>query len=181
MTPTQLQCQRFLAELLKDKTPIKNSVAKSVSDSFSHLTSGYETDPVQILKDGCIPAKSKEIIHIKGIKFFSLCEHHLLPFHGTASIFYIPSKNIAGLGKFPKALEALSLRLQLQETLTEQMASAIEKALAPKACAVMLEGFHFCLSMRGAKERDAQMQTLALRGEWKSEPKTFEALAKLLK
>lgn len=183
MTPTQLQCQKFLSELLKNKIPVSNGVAQSVSNSFCHLTSGYELDPVQILRDGCLPAKAKakDIIRIKNVKFFSLCEHHLLPFHGTASIFYVPTKNIAGLGKFPQALAALSLRLQLQETLTQQLAAAIEKALAPKACAVTLDAFHFCLSMRGAKERDARMQTLTLRGEWKLEPKTFAALAKLLK
>ena len=179
MTPVQHQCHKFLSELLKGHVAIGANVARSVSDSFGHLTSGYAQDPVQILTEACMASRSRDIIRVKNIRFFSLCEHHLLPFYGTADIIYQPQKKIAGLGKFPKALEALSLRLQLQESLTQQLADAIQKVLEPRACAVRLDAFHFCLSMRGAKERDARMQTLGLRGAWAQDSKEYQNIAKL--
>lgn len=181
MIPCTSQYQKFLKLLLAKDQLIPRNTASSATEALQFLTSGYAEDPVKTLKEGLIGARSKSPVMLQNLKFFSLCAHHMLPFYGTATIVYVPKKHIVGLGKIPKALTALSHRLQLQEQLTEQMANAVFKALQPESCAVILDGFHFCLAMRGAQEKEARLTTLALRGKWKKNPGSFKNLAKILK
>ena len=130
--------------------------------ALRELTEGYGQDPHSIL-DKTFNVACDEMVIVKGIEYWSLCEHHVLPFHGTATVAYIPDGSVVGLSKIPRVVEAYARRLQVQERLTNQIASVIDEVLKPKGVAVLLEGAHLCCAMRGAKKA-VTMKTSALRG-----------------
>ena len=136
---------------------------KRVVKALRELTSGYEQDPAAILATQ-FDEYSDEMVVVTGIEFSSMCEHHMLPFTGVATVGYIPSGGVVGLSKLARLVEVYAKRLQVQERMTTQIANAIEEHLVPLGCGVVITSHHSCMGMRGVKKPDAQMTTSALRG-----------------
>jgi GTP cyclohydrolase I len=134
---------------------------KLLSESYTHFCRGYKIDAAKILRDGRIPAgkATGQTITVAPIHFYSLCEHHLLPFFGTVEITYVANKYILGLGKFPRVVEALACRLWMQENLTTAITDALAAELKPKNLSVTLTARHLCLEMRGAQATGTQLTT----------------------
>jgi len=152
-----------------------------VERSLRDLTSGYQADPDSVLHGAVFESDYDEMVIVKDIDFFSLCEHHLLPFFGKCHIAYLPDRKIVGLSKLPRLLEVFSRRLQVQERLTTQVARTLEDRLKPKGVAVVLEAFHLCVMMRGVERQNAHMITSSMLGRFRSDPKTREEFLELIK
>ena len=148
-----------------------------VARMYEEILSGYREDAQSLLK--VLKGENfDEIVLIKNIPFYSLCEHHLLPFHGKAHVGYIPQDNrITGISKLVRVVEVFSKRLQLQERLTTQIAEAIEKSIRPKGVIVIIEAEHLCMTMRGVKKPGSKVKTSVVRGIFRENEKTrLEAL-----
>ena len=136
---------------------------KRVAKAYRELTHGYDADPATILGT-TFGEHASQMIHVNGIEFVSLCEHHMLPFTGTAHVAYIPRERVVGLSKIPRLVAAYAARLQVQERLTEQIADALDTHLNPLGVGVSITAHHSCMGLRGAKQPNATMTTTALRG-----------------
>jgi GTP cyclohydrolase IA len=148
------------------RTP--NRVAKM----YAELTAGYHIDPEALINDAIFSVDYDEMVMVKDIDFSSLCEHHMLPFMGRIHVAYIPNGKVIGLSKIPRIVEMFARRLQVQERLTVQIADFIDAALQPRGVAVVAEGIHMCSVMRGVKKANAKMITSAMRGAFRSDPRT---------
>lgn len=137
---------------------------------YGELLAGYETGIHTLVNGALFDVDYREMIVVKDIEYYSLCEHHLLPFFGRAHVAYIPGDKVIGLSKIPRIVEMYARRLQVQERLTQQIASQLEEVLHPQGVAVVLEGTHLCMSMRGVEQRTARMRTSAMLGRFKDEP-----------
>lgn len=140
-----------------------------VSRMYAELTSGYHTDPVKLINGALFDSDYSEMVVVKDIEFFSLCEHHMLPFFGRAHVAYIPNGQVIGLSKIPRIVEMFARRLQIQERMTEQIANFLEQVLEAQGVAVMVEGAHMCSMMRGVKKAQASMRTTAMLGAFKED------------
>jgi GTP cyclohydrolase I len=158
-----------------DRTPHR------VARSLRFLTKGYGEDPVTILNNALFDVTYDEMVLVKDIDFFSLCEHHMLPFFGRAHVAYIPNGKVVGLSKIPRLVEMFARRLQVQERLTMQVAETIEKVLAPKGVAVVVEAVHLCMMMRGVEQQNAFAITSSLKGSFQSDPKTRSEFMELIR
>tara|TARA_B100000575_G_C23133392_1_gene657856 strand:+ start:430 stop:1023 length:594 start_codon:yes stop_codon:yes gene_type:complete len=138
------------------------------SKAMKFLTEGYEKDPKQILQSAMFKEDYNEMVIVKDIELYSLCEHHLLPFFGKAHIAYIPNGQIVGLSKLPRVVDVFSRRLQVQERLTEQILDCINKTLKPKGVAVVIEASHMCMMMRGVQKQNSTTTTSGFRGAFKN-------------
>lgn len=143
-----------------------------VARMYDELLAGYHVDPVALVNDALFDVEYDEMIVVKDIEFFSLCEHHMLPFHGRAHVAYIPSDKVIGLSKIPRIVEMFARRLQVQERMTQQIAALIEQILEPQGVGVVVEGAHMCSMMRGVKKENARMVTSAMLGNFKENSKT---------
>ena len=143
-----------------------------VARMFDELTSGYHVDPVKMLNGALFSVDYDEMVIVKDIEFHSLCEHHMLPFSGKAHVAYIPNGKVVGLSKIPRIVEMFARRLQVQERMTVQIADFIEEVLQPQGVAVVIEGVHMCMVMRGVKKDGASMVTSAMRGCFRESNKT---------
>ncbi len=143
-----------------------------VERSLKFLTRGYNQDPDRILNDAFFTIDHEEMVILKGINFFSLCEHHLLPFFGQCHIAYLPNKRVVGLSKLPRLVEIFCRRLQLQERLTCQIAEMIMEKVAPYGVGVVMEAQHLCTTMRGVEKQNAEMVTSSMLGVFKTDLKT---------
>lgn len=143
------------------KTPLR------VEKSYEFLTKGYKQDPMSMLTSAIFHENYDEMVVVKDIDLYSLCEHHMLPFHGKAHVAYLPAGKIVGLSKIMRVVEAFSRRLQVQERLTQQIARCIQEALQPLGVAVVIEAYHLCVAMRGAEKQNAFMTTSALLGAFR--------------
>jgi GTP cyclohydrolase I len=143
-----------------------------VARSFEFLTQGYQLDPQKILNDAVFEESYNEMLIVKDIDFYSLCEHHLLPFFGRAHVAYIPNGRIVGLSKIARLVEMYSRRLQVQERLTNEIARVIEKVLQPRGVGVIVEAQHLCMMMRGVQKQNSYAISSAMIGEFESDPKT---------
>jgi GTP cyclohydrolase I len=143
-----------------------------VAKMYAELTAGYRIDPEALINDAIFSVDYDEMVLVKNIDFYSLCEHHMLPFMGQVHVAYIPSGRVVGLSKIPRIVEMFARRLQVQERLTVQIADFINTALEPAGVAVVAEGVHMCSVMRGVKKANAQMVTSAMRGVFRDDPKT---------
>ena len=150
------------------KTPSR--VAKSLHE----LTSGYQVDVDQIINEALFEVPYSEMVLVRDIDFYSLCEHHLLPFFGKCHVAYIPNGKVVGLSKLPRIVEAYSRRLQVQERLTSQIAEIILKKVNPLGVAVVMEARHLCMEMRGAQSKNSPTVTSAMVGVFRSDPRTRE-------
>ena len=152
-----------------------------VARSYRFLTKGYAEDPVTILNNALFDVTYDEMVLVKDIDFFSLCEHHMLPFFGRAHVAYIPNGKVVGLSKIPRLVEMFARRLQVQERLTMQIAETIEKVLDPKGVAVVTESVHLCMMMRGVEQQNAFAITSSLKGLFQSDPKTRSEYMELIR
>ena len=137
------------------------------SKAMKFLTEGYEMDPKQILQSAMFKEDYNEMVIVKDIELYSLCEHHMLPFFGKAHIAYIPSGHIVGLSKVPRVVDVFSRRLQVQERLTEQILDCINDTLQPEGVAVVIEASHMCMMMRGVQKQNSTTTTSGFRGSFK--------------
>jgi len=143
-----------------------------VERSLRYLTSGYSADLKSVLNDALFDAEGSEMVVVKGIEFYSMCEHHMLPFFGKAHIAYIPGKKILGLSKFARVVDVFARRMQVQERMTIQIADALEVALQPRGLAVVTEASHLCMMMRGVEKQGSSTRTSAMRGVFKDDART---------
>lgn len=140
------------------------------AEALRYLTSGYQSDPEQVVGKGLFTAEGEGAVLVRDIEFFSLCEHHLLPFFGRAHVAYLPGAHIIGLSKIPRIVDLYARRLQVQERLTGQIADALERILAPRGVLVSVEARHLCMTMRGVAKQHSATGTLALRGLYADDP-----------
>jgi GTP cyclohydrolase I len=186
-TAVETQIREHVAEILKllgedtgrqglDRTPLR------VEKALQYVTKGYSQDPAAILKSAVFDeADYDEMVIVKDIDIFSLCEHHLLPFFGKAHVAYLPDKKIVGLSKLPRVVECFARRLQVQERLTTQIAKVISQTLKPKGVGVVVECFHLCVMMRGVEKQNAHMVTSSMLGRFRTDSKTREEFLDLIR
>jgi len=158
-----------------EKTPAR------VEKAFQFMTKGYHEDVDEVLNGALFSIDYDEMVIVKDIDFYSMCEHHLLPFFGKCHIAYIPAGKIIGLSKIPRLVEVFSRRLQVQERLTVQIAEALEARLQPQGVAVVVEGFHLCMMMRGIQKQNAYTTTSSMLGAFRNQQKTREEFLQLLR
>jgi GTP cyclohydrolase I len=152
-----------------------------VERAWQFLSAGYRQDPQQILRGALFEEESNEMVIVRGIDLYSLCEHHLLPFFGRCHIAYLPAGQIVGLSKLARVVDVYARRLQVQERLTTQIAKALEDALSPLGVAVVIEARHLCMMMRGVEKQNSLAVTSCMLGEFKENSKTRNEFIELLK
>ena len=152
-----------------------------VEKALRHLTSGYAVEVGQVLNDALFVEQYDEMVVVKDIDFFSLCEHHLLPFIGKCHVAYMPRHKIVGLSKIPRLVEMYSRRLQVQERLTKQIANTLNEVLQPMGVAVVMEGIHLCMLMRGVEKQNSKAVTSAMLGAFRDRPETRAEFMELIK
>ena len=157
------------------RTPLR------VKKALQFLTSGYRQDPSKILNRSFTEVKHDEMVIVKDIDFFSLCEHHLLPFFGKCHIAYVPDKKIIGLSKIPRLVDTFAHRLQVQERFTTQIAEAINEHVRPLGVACVVEASHLCLMMRGVQKQNARAVTSSMLGAFRSSEKTRSEFLTLIR
>ena len=150
-----------------------------VAKAMGFLTRGYAMSVEQIVGDALFEEHHENMVMVRDIELYSMCEHHMLPFFGKAHIAYIPNGRIVGLSKLPRLVDMFARRLQVQERLTEQVATAIEDVLAPRGCGVVVEAFHMCMMMRGVEKQNSRTITSALRGVFRDDAKTRDEFLRL--
>ncbi len=139
-----------------------------VANMYEELLSGYNADPEKIVNDALFHVEYDEMVIVRDIEFYSLCEHHMLPFMGRAHVAYIPNGKVIGLSKIPRLVDMFARRLQVQERMTRQIADFIRDLLNPHGVAVVVEGLHLCMMMRGVKKNNARMTTSAMHGAFRA-------------
>ena len=151
-----------------------------VARMYEELTAGYHVDPVRLINDAIFEVHYDQMVIVTDIDYYSLCEHHLLPFMGRAHVAYIPNGKVIGLSKIPRIVEMFARRLQLQERMTQQIAEFLNEALHPQGVAVVAEGVHMCSVMRGVKKANARMITSAMLGTFKDNQPTRNEFVELI-
>lgn len=147
---------------------------------YRELTDGYRTDPDALVNGACFEVDYDEMVVVRDIEFFSLCEHHLLPFYGKVHVGYLPRGVVIGLSKVPRVVDMYARRLQVQERLTQQVASFLMERLAPKGVGCVIEGLHLCTMMRGVQKRGATMVTSAMLGTFRRDARTRNEFLRLI-
>jgi GTP cyclohydrolase I len=174
--------RQLLAELGEDPTREGlTATPRRVERAFRFLTSGYEADVDAVLNNALFTVDYNEMVIVKDIDFYSLCEHHLLPFFGKCHVAYIPNGRVVGLSKIPRVVEIFARRLQVQERLTNQIAATILEKVKPLGVGVVLEARHLCMSMRGVEKQNSIAVTSAMLGTFRSDARTRGEFLELLK
>jgi GTP cyclohydrolase I len=150
---------------------LKNTPER-VSRMYAELLSGYSTDPDKFINGALFHISYDEMVIVRDIEFYSLCEHHMLPFLGRAHVAYLPAGKVIGLSKIPRIVDMYARRLQVQERMTREIADFIQRTLEPHGVAVVVEAMHLCSMMRGVKKHDARMTTSAMHGSFRANPAT---------
>jgi GTP cyclohydrolase I len=174
--------RKLLAEL--GENPEREGLLKTperVAESLGFLTSGYREDPEELFRESVFEEEYDEMVIVKDISLYSLCEHHLLPFYGECHVAYIPKGRIIGISKIPRLVHVFARRLQVQERLTNQIAKSLMDHLKPYGVAVTIEATHLCMAMRGVRKRDARIITSAMLGAFRTDPKTRMEYLELIK
>ena len=164
---------RLLVEVGED--PTREGLVKTperVARSMEYLTSGYRTNVAQVLNGALFSVDYNEMVIVRDIDFYSLCEHHLLPFFGKCHVAYIPNGRVIGLSKVPRLVDMFARRLQLQERMTSQIAETIREAVSPLGVAVVCEGTHLCMAMRGVEKQASTTVTSAMLGAFRDDART---------
>lgn len=169
--------EQLVAQLLTDlgEDPQREGLLRTphrVAKAYEFLTKGYREDIQKVLNGAIFNEKYSEMVVVKDIDFFSMCEHHMLPFFGRAHVAYIPNGKIVGLSKIPRVVEVFSRRLQVQERLTQQIAETLYEALAPEGVGVVVEARHMCMMMRGVEKQNSLATTSAMLGVFREDVKT---------
>src|SRR2546422_745163 len=165
--------RKLLAEMGED--PAREGLRetpKRVEKAYKFLTSGYDADIDRVLNNALFAVDYSEMVIVKDIDFYSLCEHHLLPFFGKCHVAYIPSDKVIGLSKIPRLVDVFSRRLQVQERLTNQIADTLRDKIAPVGVAVVMEATHLCMSMRGVEKQNSFAVTSAMQGAFRTNART---------
>lgn len=157
------------------KTPLR------VAKAFEFLTRGYHQCPKKILNDALFDVQSDEMVIVKDIDFYSLCEHHLLPFFGKCHIAYLPTNKVVGLSKLPRLVEVFARRLQVQERMTTEIARVIEELIQPQGVAVVIEAQHLCMAMRGVEKQNSYALTSSMLGAFRTDARTRAEFLDLIK
>jgi len=156
-----------------DRTPAR------VAKALQFLTQGYNTTAEEVIGNGVFKEEHDNMIMVRDIELYSLCEHHMLPFFGKAHVAYIPNGKIVGLSKIPRIVDVYARRLQVQERLTEQIAEGLCRVLRPSGVGVVIEAYHLCMMMRGVEKQNSKTITSALRGAFREDPKTRDEFLRL--
>ncbi len=177
--------ESIILDLLKEigEDPEREGLQKTpnrVAKSWTTFAKGYKQTPEEVVGDAVFNEQCDEVIAVKNIDFFSLCEHHLLPFKGVAHVGYLPERKIIGLSKIPRIVDIYARRLQVQERLTQQVADALQDVLNPKGVAVVIEAEHLCMQMRGVEKKSSFMITSAVRGAFRENNKTREEFLSII-
>ena len=174
--------EKLLGELGEDaRREGLERTPERVAKALRYLTSGYTQKVEEILNDALFVEEYDEMVVVKDIDFFSMCEHHLLPFFGRAHVAYLPAQRIVGLSKIPRLVEMFSRRLQVQERLTKQIATTLDEALRPRGVAVVMEGVHLCMLMRGVEKQNSKALTSAMLGVFRERAETRAEFMELIK
>ena len=176
----------LIRELLKElgEDPNREGLERTparVAKALEYLTSGYRTGIDEVLNAALFTEEYDEMVVVKDIDFYSLCEHHMLPFFGKCHIAYMPSRKIVGLSKMPRLVEMFSRRLQVQERLTTQIAQTINEVLQPRGVAVVMEALHMCMLMRGVEKQNSKALTSAMLGAFRDRPETRAEFMELIR
>jgi len=155
------------------------STPQRVAKMYKFVTSGYHQNPKDILNNACFDVDYDEMVVVANIEYYSLCEHHMLPFFGVVHVGYIPNKKVIGLSKIPRIVEMFARRLQVQENMTKEIAETIQDIINPKGVGVVVEGQHMCMMMRGVQKDQAKMVTSTLLGEFREDQKTRDEFLQL--
>lgn len=150
-----------------------------VARAWADLTRGMHQTARDVIGDAVFDVDANQMVMVRDVEFYSLCEHHLLPFFGRAHVAYIPDGRVVGLSKLARVVDVFARRLQVQERLTEQVAGALEEVLAPRGVGVVLEAVHLCMMMRGVEEQGSRTVTSALRGAFRDDPRTRDEFLRL--
>ena len=180
--PIESHVTAMLKELGED--PGRDGLARTparVAKSMRFLTQGYQEDPRKILNNALFDVTYDEMVIVKDVDFYSLCEHHMLPFFGRVHVAYVPNGKVVGLSKIPRMVEMFARRLQVQERLTTEIAGTLEEILEPRGVAVVVESIHLCMMMRGVSQQNAFAITSSMRGEFESDQKTRAEFMDLLR
>jgi GTP cyclohydrolase IA len=177
--PIAPHVQAIVGHLGEDLTrPGLRDTPRRFAKAMRALTSGYEGDPASVVGNGVFPAEGEGVVLVRDAEFYSLCEHHLLPFFGRVHVAYLPGERIIGLSKIPRLVDLFARRLQVQERLTEQVADALVELLEPRGVIVLAEARHLCMAMRGVEKQHSETATRTLRGVFAYDaPARQEALA----
>jgi len=157
--------------LAVDEDPTREGLRRTplrVAQMYEELLSGYNMDPNKVVNGALFQVEYDEMVLVRDIEFYSLCEHHMLPFMGRAHVAYIPNEKVIGLSKIPRIVDMFARRLQVQERMTRQVADFIQDLLKPQGVAVVVEGLHLCMMMRGIKKNHARMTTSAMHGAFRA-------------
>ena len=164
--------------------PARDGLIKTpdrVAAAMDWMTRGYRQSPEDVVGDALFAEEHENMVVVRDIEFYSMCEHHMLPFFGKAHIAYIPNGRVVGLSKLPRMVEVFARRLQVQERLTDQVAGAIEEVLKPRGVGVVIEASHLCMMMRGVEKQGSSTITSAVRGSFRTDPKTREEFMSLVR
>jgi GTP cyclohydrolase I len=175
------EIRTILAALGED--PERDGLRKSparVETALRWLTQGYDVSVQDVVGDGVFEEEHDEMILVRDIELYSLCEHHMLPFFGRAHVAYVPDGRLIGLSKLPRIVEVFARRLQVQERLTDQIADAVMEVLVPQGVGVVIEAAHLCMMMRGVEKQNSRTVTSAVRGIFRKDPRTRAEFLRLV-
>jgi GTP cyclohydrolase I len=179
------ELEKTIAELLRliGEDPGREGLLRTperVAKMYRFLTEGYQQEAQSVLNGAIFTEKYDEMVIVKNIDFFSLCEHHIIPFYGRAHVAYIPKGKIVGLSKIPRIVQVFSRRLQVQERMTQQIAETLYKVLEPDGVAVVIEARHLCMMMRGVEKQNSVATTSAMLGSFRDDERTRNEFLKLI-
>ena len=162
-----------------ERDGLKNTPSR-VAKALEFLTSGYEQCPRRVLNDAMFDVKSDEMVIVRDIDFYSLCEHHMLPFFGKCHIAYLPAGKVVGLSKLPRMVDVFARRLQVQERMTEEIAATIMELIKPHGVGVVIEAQHLCMMMRGVEKQNSYAISSAMLGSFREDPRTRSEFLNLI-
>jgi GTP cyclohydrolase I len=180
--PIEMNVEQMLQELGED--PTRDGLLKTpsrVAKAMRFFTRGYQQDPAEILTGALFDVDYDEMVLVRDIDFYSLCEHHMVPFFGRVHVGYIPNGKVVGLSKIPRTVDVFARRLQVQERLTMDVAQTIEEVLRPRGVGVVVEAKHLCMMMRGVEKQNSFAITSSMRGSFESDSKTRAEFMELIR
>jgi GTP cyclohydrolase I len=186
MAPQETEVAAHMRDILQmiGENPSREGLVRTperYEKALRFLTSGYSTSLEEIVNEAVFSVKVDEMVMVKDIEFFSMCEHHLLPFFGKVHVAYLPKDKVIGLSKIPRIVNMFARRLQLQERMTQQIAEAVESAISPRGVAVLVEAQHFCMMMRGVEKQHSGTVTSNMLGDFRKSKATRDEFLALVR